>query len=292
MRTSLRPVLPLLVLLLALLTSCAREHPEGAPSTRPSIPSPSASATSAGPLPDPGPGARVGSAVRQRILPGGRTYFVGVPTCTGSTGCEAWLAHPRKLIISLHGALEPEDAAHAAAVINGVSAAAPDAVAVYGVSARGDRVWDADLCCTFRKVDEIGYLRAIIGDVDQVAPVAAGHVGLVGVSNGGMLATKAICERPDLFRAVAVWAASWRGRCDRGPVTIGHWHGSADATIPVRGGTTDVLRHDVDFPPAGWLKGRLAPGSEFKLVVVPGAPHWPAPPWAAQAILAWLDGHL
>lgn len=234
-----------------------------------------------------------GWRLERRTLESGRAYLVGVPTCTGSSGCAAWLEHPRKLVISLHGAMEVESEASARAVINGVfTLTGGDAVPVVGLSAGGSRVWDADQCCTFHEVDEIGYLQDVISDVAAAAPVDPARVGLIGVSNGGMLATKAICERPDLFKAVAVWGASWKGACDRAPVAIGHWHGTADATIPVGGGTTPVLGHRVTFAPADWLEGRLAKGSTFKLVLVKGAPHWPAPAWAANAIVTWLDGRL
>jgi hypothetical protein len=75
-------------------------------------------------------------------------------------------------------------------------------------------------------------------------------------------------------------------------VVIGHWHGTGDTTVPIDGGTTAVLGRPVTFPPAGWLKGRLAKGSTFKFVAVPGAPHWPAPAATASTLLTWLDRHL
>lgn len=246
-----------------------------------------------GPPPDPGPGAQVGWTVEQRTLDSGRTYFVGAPTCVGSTGCAAWLDHPRKLIIWLHGAGQVEDAANATPVVKGIFAfTGGDAIPVFAVSAGATRVFDADLCCTFAPVDEIGYLQDVIADVGTVAPIDPSHVGLSGASNGGMLATKAICTRPDLFKAIAVWAASWQGQCDKAPVTIGHWHGSADVSIPVAGGTTSLRGHSVRFPPADALRGHLAAGSTFKLTVVPGAPHWPAPLASAEEMLVWLDRHL
>ena len=244
-------------------------------------------------MPAPGAGAKVGWTSQRVTLPGGRSFFVGLPTCTGSDGCAAWLRYPRKLVIWAHGFKQPETPENAKYAIGGIFAATGgDAIPVYAVSAGGSLGFDADLCCTFRPVDELAYLDAVIARVAELTPIDTGRVGMAGASNGGMLATKAICARPETFRAIAIWGASWKGSCDAGPVTIRHWHGDADVAVPLRGGTSTIAGHAVQFPPADWLKGRLAPGSTFELTTVPGVPHFPVPLQVTGEMLAWLDQHL
>lgn len=289
-----RVLVPALLTLLLALGGCGGEEaPEAPPAPSSASPAPTRSPSSAAPLPDPGAGAKVGWESRQVALPGGRSFFVGLPTCTGAKGCEAWLGHPRKLIIWAHGFRQPETMANARHAIGGVFAATGgDAIPVFAVSEGGSLGFDADLCCTLRPVDELGYLDAVITTVAGLTYVDEDRVGIAGVSNGGMLATKAICAEPETFKAVAVWGASWKGDCDAGPVTIGHWHGDADVAVPIRGGTSRIAGREVDFPPADWLEGRLAPGSEFQLKALPGVPHYPVPLQVIGEMLVWLDQRL
>lgn len=290
MSTPMRILAGFLLVVLT-LSGCRGGDPAAEPTPTPSrSKTPAATPTA---LPDPGPDARLGWSLEQRRVGDSRAYWVGVPTCVGSATCADWLDHPRRLIVWLHGARQVESRANASYLVSTMwKLTQGNAVIVFGMSAGDTRVWDADICCTVEKVDEVGYLQDVIADVGDAAPIDPERVGLVGMSNGGMLATKAACERPDLFKVVAVWAASWRGRCDRGPVTIGHWHGTADPVVPIGGGSTTILGRTVTFPPADWLEGRLAKGSTFTYVPVEGAVHWPAPVAASLELLTWFDERL
>lgn len=291
-----RLVAPVLLATALVLSGCGGgQHPAPTPTPTEatSAPTTSPAPSATGPLPAPGAGATLGWTARRVALTGGRSFFVGLPTCTGSAGCAAWLHYPRKLIIWAHGFGQPETLANAKYAIGGIFAATGgDAIPVFAVSEGGSRGFDADLCCTFRQVDELGYLDAVIGRAAKLTPIDTTRVGIAGASNGGMLATKAICTQPDVFKAIAIWGASWKGSCDSGPVTIGHWHGDADVAVPLRGGASTVAGHPVQFPPADWLRGRLAPGSEFTLTTMPGVPHFPVPLEVTGAMLAWLDQRL
>lgn len=232
----------------------------------------------------------------QRTLASGRTYWMGVPSCAPSKACKAWKNHPRKMIIWLHGRGQPETGPNAVYNLKVViQATGNDVVPVYGVTAAGDAdgySWDADFCCTLQEVDELAYLDAVVDDAAKRTAIDTSRVGLSGASNGGLLATKAICDQPDRFKAIAIWAASWKGRCDRAPVIIGHWHGEADNVIRPEGGPFQLGDRRVVFPPADWLESRLAPGSEFELTILPGVTHFQIPAGRMAMMFEWLDERL
>lgn len=243
-------------------------------------------------LPDPGPGAKLGWKTALESLPAGRSYYLAIPTCTGSPGCAAWLATPRKLVIWLHGVGQSETPTNAGLAFQALGRTTRDVVPAFGVAAASHHAWDAGMCCTFAPVDDLGYLDALVDDAAGRTPIARDRVGLTGASNGGLLATRAICTQPDRYRAIAIWAASWQGSCDKAPVTIGHWHGDADTVVRLHGGPLRLGTHVVNFPPADWLEKRLAPGSEFRLTVVPGASHVTIPSATVADMMVWLDEHL
>jgi hypothetical protein len=276
-----RRLSPVLLALALVLTACGGGN-RGTDAASPS-----------GPGASPAPDATVAWKARSVALPDGRTFYVALPTCTGSDSCAAWLRHPRKLVIWAHGYGEPETAQVAESTVGAMaSVTGGDTVPVYAISAGGTRAFDADLCCTFHPVDELGYLDAVIAKVGELTPIDTHRVGLVGVSNGGMLATKAICARPKTFAAVAIWAANWKGPCDRGPIVLRHWHGEADTDVRLQGGVIPIAGHQVQLPPSDWLEGRLAPGSDFELTTLPGLGHAPLPPRVSLDMLTWLDGKL
>lgn len=239
-------------------------------------------------VPPPPPDATARPVLR--TLASGRSYWMYVPGCTASPSCTAWRQYPRKLVIFLHGLGQPEDQANALHNMRSVAASTGgDVLPVFGVTAGPGRSWDAGFCCAFEQIDELGYLRAVVDDVARHTAIDRARVGLAGTSNGGLLATRAICESPGEFAAAAVFAASWRGPCDAGPVTLRHWHGDADTVVPVQGGTYRLGARLVRFPPADWLASRVAPGSRFDLVVLPGAGHTAMP---AREMWTWLDANL
>lgn len=302
MSTPVRRLLaPVLLALALVLTACGGEEPGAEPSS--SAPSPSVSVTptttgepSTTPTPLPTPPADADWKPEQRTLASGRTYWMAVPTCAPSKACKAWKNHPRKLMIWLHGRGQPEIPANAVYNLRVIiQSTGNDVVPVYGVTAEGEAdgySWDADFCCALTKVDELAYLDAIVGDAARRTGVDTSRVGLAGASNGGLLATKAICTQPDRYKAIAIWAASWKGKCDKAPVVIGHWHGEADTVIRPEGGPFQLGERRVTFPPADWLESRVAPGSTFELTIIPGASHFQIPAGRMAMMFEWLDERL
>ncbi|RHW26737.1 hypothetical protein D0Z08_13365 [Nocardioides immobilis] len=225
----------------------------------------------------------------ERILPDGRTYFVRLPNCTpvDAPECTEILGRSRPVILFLHSAGAAEDATKADSWLTTLQRAAGNTILVFGVSKDSTRRWNGGLCCTTSAVDDVGYLTAIVDDLSDSWPINKARVGLLGHSNGGMLALRAICERPDAFAAVAALAATYGGPCDKAKTRIAQWHGAFDAKIPLDGGVVSLLGTTITFPPVAELTQRTAPGSYFMLRVTAGGGHALSSVEYRQAV-AWL----
>ena len=199
------------------------------------------------------------SAPRTVTLPDGRSYVLTV----AQRGPEL-----RPLLVVLGGY------AMTAAVTDRMThwsayAAAHDMSLVYGVGVGSS--WNAGGCCgkaAATGVDDVGYLRDVIFDVQDHALVDASRIYVVGFSNGGMMAETAACELPDIVAAAGVGRRRVAAaRADlladrRHPRRPGH-HG------PRRGGLLDV--HQDDVPPGG-ADGRVRAG-QWQRVRPDGAAH-------------------
>lgn len=236
--------------------------------------------------------ATFGWSTARRTLPDGRGYFIRAPVCepVDADACVAALARPRALVFWLHAAMAPEDIDTATSLLDALGAISRDTILVYGLSKDGTRRFDSGVCCTTEPVDEPGYLAAVVDDVAGRWAVDRARVGAIGFSNGGMLALRAACERPDLIRAAASLAGSYGGACDTGPVRAVQLHGARDTSVPLNGGTVWILGRDRVVPPAALLSQRMASGSVFELRVRPALGH--VLPWGDYKIaLRWLETH-
>lgn len=66
-----------------------------------------------------------------------------------------------------------------------------------------------------RVVDDVGFLDAVIAQLKSDYPVDARRVYMAGMSNGGFMAGRYACERPQTIAAFASVAASMRKSLDR-----------------------------------------------------------------------------
>ncbi len=241
-------------------------------------PTPTPTATSE-PTPTPEPLVK-GFAVQQFTLASGRTYFARVPTCTPAPApeCTDWLGTARQVLIYGHvyGANESSDAATFALNWYANLRKQTDTIWVFAVSAGGTKAFNAGICCTFNTVDDVGYLVDAVADLGTRTTINAGRVGIFGVSNGGMLALRAACERPDVFDAGASFAGTFAGPCPQAGVRIMQMHGAADKVVPLRGGWSFIIDRWINFPPATDLASTMAAGSSFPLTVYPGVGHSPS----------------
>ncbi|HQZ33757.1 MAG TPA: PHB depolymerase family esterase [Ilumatobacteraceae bacterium] len=107
----------------------------------------------------------------------------------------------------------------------------------------GKQFWNAtDACCGFGStVDDVGYLTALVENVQSNYNVDPKRIFFVGHSNGGFMSYRMACDRSDMVAAIASLAgATWENNatCDPSqPVSVLQIHGTADETIGFEGGT-------------------------------------------------------
>ena len=106
----------------------------------------------------------------------------------------------------------------------------------------GERFWNAtDGCCDFfgSKVDDVGYLTAVIDDLSSRYNVDAKRVFLVGHSNGGYMAHRMACDRSaKIAGIVSLAGAQWIDASKCRPtdkVSVLQVHGTADTNVAYGG---------------------------------------------------------
>lgn len=166
-----------------------------------------------------------------------RTYIVHTPP--GYDGTQ-----PIPLVMVLHGG---GGSAAGAETQTGMSAKADQAgfIAVYpnGTGPLSDRLltWNTWNCCGYaqqRNVDDVAFLRTLVGQLEQDYAIDPARVYATGISNGGMMSYRLACEAADLFAAVApVSGALNTDTCNPSqPVSVLAFHGTDDQNIPYYGG--------------------------------------------------------
>jgi polyhydroxybutyrate depolymerase len=254
---------------------------------------------------------------------GGRNYQLSTPAGWDKTT-------PLPLVVLLHGLSSPFQVQ---ALLPPLEAALDRqrfilAVPVGTVNSAGERFWNAtDFCCDAQHthVDDVGFLRAVVADVEAQLPVDRGRVVVVGHSNGGFMALRLACEASDVVTAVvSVAGSTWSdaARCPPGrPLSVLLIHGTADELIAyggqpgvpghpgavetaqrfaARAGCTGPLveteRMDLVGDGAAETRRQVAQGcpadAQVELWTMEGVGHKPGfkAGWAPK-VLEWVDAH-
>jgi polyhydroxybutyrate depolymerase len=141
-------------------------------------------------------------------------------------------------------------------------------LAVFAQGVNGS--WNAGACCATsngaaggQPVDDVGFVRAILAELQTIACVDSKRVYASGFSNGGFLSHKLACEAADLFAAVVPVAAvngvpSESCKPVR-PVPVYMINGTTDLLVPYKGGFSFPLVTQGTFISAqesfeGWAK--------------------------------------
>ncbi len=105
-----------------------------------------------------------------------------------------------------------------------------------------DNAWNiGDCCTTSRTVDDVGFARALVAQLEQQACIDPKRVYAVGYSMGGGMSYKLACDAGDLIAAIAPAAfqlmqdSEWPCRPSR-PITVISTNGTADPVVPYAGG--------------------------------------------------------
>ncbi len=109
--------------------------------------------------------------------------------------------------------------------------------------------WNAGICCGAardRGSDDVGFLRAVVADVQRRLDIDPRRIFATGMSNGGMMSYRLACEASDVFRAIAsVAGTDGTPDCRPGrPVPVFHIHAKDDERVLFGGGSgSDSATH-------------------------------------------------
>jgi polyhydroxybutyrate depolymerase len=188
------------------------------------------------------------SAARDRIAPEARIQgtftFAGRDRRYTLHIPQAYAGAPAALTIVLHGGGSTDDPVQWIRSLTRFDAKAdaeanlvlyPEAIEHYWNDGRGLRRYTSHV----ERVDDVGFIVSLVDHVAKTTPIDLRRVYVTGASNGGMMAFRLACERPERFAAVAVVAANLPvalgcAPAARVPVLI--MNGTADPAMPWQGG--------------------------------------------------------
>lgn len=161
-----------------------------------------------------------------------RLYDVYVPVSTG--------AEEKPVVFNLHGG---GGSAEAAAYKTGMNTVAdghgflvvyPQGIAGTSNPNMPVATWNAGECCgpaVEQDVDDVGYMRQVLMDLESRVSIDAQRVYITGISNGALMTYRLACEAADLFAAIAPVAPPGLDIPDCAPsraVPTLHIHGTLD----------------------------------------------------------------
>lgn len=143
------------------------------------------------------------------------------------------LAADAPLVVLLHGAGSDADEVVAG---TGLADAARTEGFVLLAPTGVHQTWNAGpTCCRPAielDIDDVGFVRALVGAVDDALPGTPAGVLVTGFSNGGFLSYRLACEAADLVHVVVPVAGTMDVDCaPTRPVSILHVHGALDPLV-------------------------------------------------------------
>ena len=254
------------------------------------------------------------------------------PPAPGCTGTATWRPGDERTIALTHGgvarsylvhvgrAVTPGKAAPLVVNVHGLNNSPAIQVAFSGMSALADTrglvvaypqglnaSFNAGGCCgqsASSGVDDIGFIRDLVTDVEKQVCVDTRRVYATGFSNGGYMAYRLGCEAADVFAAVApVSGVNATPTCKPGhPVPVFAFHGDADPVVAYASDRTSiaewVTRDGCKGAPTHTTFGASScdewagcdGGVKVKMCTIAGGSHlWPGAGSAIVASPAILD---
>jgi len=204
------------------------------------------------------------------VLSSGRAYLLHTPPLLRRLPA---MAEGRPAMIVLHGVKDTPEHFESVAGFRAWSDRDGDLVA-YPEGVRES--FNAGLCCgdaSAYGVDDVTFLSDVVSDLRARG---AGRIAVVGFSNGGMMAYRLGCARPDLVDTVGVMSGTLEiPHCD-GPITALHLHGLKDTAVPFTGERYST-RLRCFLRDVRTIRS-AAPGSDIVIQQLPGYPHrWTVP---------------
>jgi polyhydroxybutyrate depolymerase len=170
-----------------------------------------------------------------------RSYHIHIPENYNA-------AKPAPVILALHGASMNGRIMEG---FCGLSRKADETgfIVVYpnGTGPVGLLVWNSGsfpATLSKRKVDDIGFLKKVLDDLETVVNVDRKRIYCAGLSNGGMMAYRVAAEMSERVAAVASVAGTMV--CDeckpKRPVSVVHFHGTKDTLVPLAGADSKFVK--------------------------------------------------
>ncbi len=96
-------------------------------------------------------------------------------------------------------------------------------------------------------IDDVGFITAIVDELKQKHRIDATRIFTTGMSNGGFMSSRLLCDRADIFRGGAILTASlskdYLPKCSpEKPVAVMVMNGTDDPLVPYDGGPVKVFR--------------------------------------------------
>jgi polyhydroxybutyrate depolymerase len=112
--------------------------------------------------------------------------------------------------------------------------------------------WNGGTCCGYalaNNIDDVAFVRALVADLQTIAKIDLKRVYATGLSNGGIFSYRLACDASDLIAAIAPVSGTQNYiRCrPRAPVSVIHFHGTADENVPYQGGSGSKSIAGVQF---------------------------------------------
>ncbi len=149
---------------------------------------------------------------------------------------------PAPVVVVLHGALGTSEqirrymAWDEVAAREGIIVVYPQGI---GNSWNDGRPPDARRFNPTNRVDDVGFMRRIVGELNAQGEVDRQRVFVTGLSNGGHLTYRLICEANDLFAAgaaiIANMSVMWTRSCGGRPIPVLVMSGTEDRLSPWNG---------------------------------------------------------
>lgn len=124
--------------------------------------------------------------------------------------------------------------------------------------------WNAGTCCGWamaNHIDDVGYTNAMLDDLEKQFNIDKKRVFATGISNGAMMCYRLACELSNRIAAIAPISGTMGviGCNPPRPVSVMHFHGTADLFAPYAGGKgprslPGESFQSVDQTIAFWLK--------------------------------------
>jgi polyhydroxybutyrate depolymerase len=101
--------------------------------------------------------------------------------------------------------------------------------------------WNASKCCGAARdadIDDVGFIRAMLGELEAQLNIDPKQIFATGMSNGGMMSYRLACEMSDVFRAIAPVAGTDNTSTCKptNAVSVLHIHAKDDTHVSFEGG--------------------------------------------------------